>query len=103
METTVVKISKPFDVPMEDWKAFLVWHRENPSVWEYFEKFSLELINQGISECGSITILGRVRYECLIEQRGEFKVNNNYAPMYSRVFVQKYPNHSGFFKFRGIE
>lgn len=102
METTTIRIVKPIDVAEDVWSDFIEWHKKNPDVWHYFEKFAMELIDLGVKECGSITILGRVRYEYMRKIHEEYKVNNNYAPMYSRVFVQKYPQHSTFFKFREL-
>lgn len=82
-------------------ETFIAAHTESPDVWQAFEHIALTLIAMG-KKAGAIDILGRARWETHIEGGREWKVNNNYAPYYARIFAAKYPEHRGFFEFRSI-
>lgn len=82
-------------------ETFIRAHVESPEVWSAFEHTALLLIAMG-KRAGAIDILGRVRWETHIEGGAEWKVNNNYAPYYARIFAAKYPEHYGFFEFRKV-
>lgn len=80
---------------------FLRAHRDAPGVWHGFERVALKLIEAG-KKAGAIDILGRVRWEVEIEGGQDWKVNNNYAPYYARIFAAKHNEHRDFFEFRGV-
>lgn len=82
-------------------ETFIAAHTESPDVWLTFERIALGLIGAG-KKAGSIDILGRARWETHIEGGREWKVNNNYAPYYARIFAAKYPEHKDFFEFRKV-
>lgn len=88
-------------VTVETVIAFRQYHRDNPKVWPWFERFALEAAKRG-KQRGAKAIMERVRWEAEIEQGGEFKANNNYTAYYARVFVKKYPQYNGFFEFREV-
>lgn len=73
----------------------------SPDVWREFETLALRLASEG-KKAGAVDILARVRWERQVEQRLEFKVNNNDAPYYARIFALKHPQHKGFFEFRKV-
>jgi hypothetical protein len=81
--------------------TFIAAHTESPDVWQAFEHITLTLIAIG-KKAGAIDVLGRARWETHIEGGREWKVNNNYAPYYARIFAAKYPEHKSFFEFRTI-
>lgn len=72
-----------------------------PEVWHEFEKLTLRLIADG-KKAGAVDILARIRWEKVVEQRLEYKCNNNDAPYYARVFALKYPQYNQFFEFRSV-
>jgi hypothetical protein len=77
---------------------FIRWHSEHRDVWESFEQFSLAAAGAGRRHYGAMAILNRVRWHAEIEKRSDdFKVNNNWAPYYARIFVWKYPELSDLF------
>lgn len=67
----------------------MTYHKQNPQIWRAFEKFSYEALKAN-RRVGSMTVVGRVRWETEVEQNGEYKVNNNFAPYYARIFNAKY-------------
>jgi len=77
------------------------FHKVHPEVWDLFVKFAFEQIRAGAKHSGSKAIFERIRWEVsLRSEPGEFKVNNNYAPLYARRFHRVYPEHDGFFRTR---
>lgn len=83
-------------------KLFVKWHEKSPEVWKELEKVALEAINTGIPKWGAKGIAEVVRWNLSMRKKEEFKLNNNYVSYYARVFVLKYPEHSGFFEFREV-
>lgn len=79
---------------------FLGWHKQNPQVWQMFEKVAMEAINAGIASWGAKGIAEVVRWKLSIEKKGEYKCNNNFVSYYARVFTLKHPQHKEFFEFR---
>jgi hypothetical protein len=73
----------------------------DPLAWRLFQRFTLELIDRGFAHYSSDAVLHRVRWETAVSARvGGFKVNNNLAPLYARMFHETYPAHDGFFRMR---
>jgi hypothetical protein len=92
-----------FGAKAEAVQAFLDYHCEHPDVWKRFEEFSLNAIDAGRNTYGAMAIFNRIRWHVEIELKcAEWKINNNFAPLYARVFLLKYPQHSGFFKCRAL-
>ena len=80
---------------------FIDAHAASPEVWQTFERITLGLIEAG-KKAGAIDVLGRARWETHIEGGKDWKVNNNYAPYYARIFAAKYPEYRDFFEFRKV-
>ena len=90
---------------------FRAFHRDNPSVFRLFCKFTLEVISRGFMHYSAKGVLERVRWETSLEtvDPGAFepegrplKINNNYSSRYARLFMQKYPQYEGFFRTREL-
>lgn len=80
--------------------GFPAYHAENPHIYEAFKKYTFQLINAGRKNIGSKLIIERLRWDTLITGNDDFKINNNYAPFYSRLFMNEFPEHLGFFRQR---
>jgi hypothetical protein len=77
---------------------FWEWHKANPYVWLYFEKFSLEAINKGRTKISHWLIINRIRWEINIVTTGEdFKISNDYIAFYARLWNAKYPQYKSLF------
>lgn len=74
--------------------------KQNPKVWDYFQKFAFELINQGATRLGSKMLFERIRYEAKFCKMGDFKVNNDYSPEMARKFEKTFPQYKGIFEMR---
>lgn len=78
----------------------LVWMRENPEAFEYFERQCLTAARQG-RRFGAKAIAERVRWEFHVE-RGQdgFKLNNNITAHLIRHVVRKHPAVGEFVEMR---
>ena len=77
------------------------WHKENPHVWDLFQRYTFDAINAGYKNYSVASIIERIRWHADIETKGDtFKINNNHKAYYARYFHHMYPNHDGFFRLR---
>jgi hypothetical protein len=86
-------------------KAAQKFHLSNPNFWVLFIKFTQEMANKGFSNYSTNAIFERIRWET--DTVGEdglstFKVNNNHRPYYARWYMEKFPEHKGFFRTREL-
>ena len=80
---------------------FLEFHRENPRVYELFSRFTHEAIARGHEHYSADAIVHRIRWHTSVETAGDdYKINNNYRVFYGRLWCQKNPGHSDFFRTR---
>ena len=80
-----------------------LFHAENPKVWEYFVRFTFEVIERGFNHYSVNGVFERIRWEADLadlEGNSTFKLNNNHRPFYARWFMDRYPEHKGFFRVR---
>ena len=85
------------DTPQK--QKWLKWHKENPQVYELFDRFTKEAIRKGHTRLSAWLIINRVRWETSLETfGGDFKISNNFIAYYSRLFMEMNPTYKGFFK-----
>lgn len=82
---------------------FQQYHQRNPEIFEAFRDKTLEIIRQGRKYYGAKGIIEVLRWERAVSGDDGFKINNNYAPYYARMFEAKLPKYKGFFKKRGLK
>ena len=82
-------------------EKFKVYHDENPHIYEAFEKYA-RLAASRRKNFAAITIINRIRWDTMLEGNDEFKVNNNYAAYYGRLFEEQNPQYAGFFRKRTV-
>jgi hypothetical protein len=86
---------------MSSCTKFEMYHKENPQIYEAFERFSLDVIRTGRKYFSAEMVINRIRWYTTIESDNDkFKVNNNYKPHYSRMFEENHPEYKGFFRKR---
>jgi hypothetical protein len=80
-------------------KAWRVFHENNPLVWRLYEQFTFDLIRAGHEHGSSDMVLHRIRWETAlrVNTKEVVRINNNFSSLYSRLFDQNYPQHTGFF------
>ena len=71
---------------------FKTFHSKNPEVYELFKTFTFRAINAGHIRLSSEMIINRIRWETSVETTDkDYKINNDYKPFYSRMFMNEYP------------
>ena len=92
---------------MEDNELYLQfqqYNKKNPYIYELFKKYAFETISKSFSNFGAHTIIHRIRWYTEVESAGDaFKINNNYSAYYSRLFMEEFPQHNGFFRTRKVK
>ena len=84
-------------------EAAVKFHRQNPKVWEYFVRFTFEVIHRGFKHYSVNGVFERIRWEtdeADTDGKSTFKLNNNYRAFFARWFMDTYPEHNGFFRIR---
>lgn len=79
------------------------FHQKYPMVSVLFVKFTNEVISRGFSHYSVNAIFERIRWEtdqADVDGKSTFKLNNNYRAWYARKFMERYPEHEGFFRTR---
>lgn len=77
------------------------YDRENPEVWQEFERLALELIRRGVQHYGAKAVMEVVRYHRTVGSNDpHFKVNNSFTSYYARQFARRYPKYREFFDMR---
>jgi hypothetical protein len=90
-----MKKEKTFKERKAEWEDF---HRENPMIWEYFQKFSFEAVNKRHKKISHWLIINRIRWEVYLVTTGEdYKISNGYIAFYARHWQQTYPQHKELF------
>jgi len=74
-------------------------HRENIHLYKAFRKMALEKCTQR-KYYSAKAIIELIRWETKEASNGEFKINNNLAPLYTRIFVKEFPEYEEHFKVR---
>ena len=79
-------------------QEFWEWHKANPLVWQYFERFALEAVRHGRRKISHWLIINRIRWEVNIVTTGEdFKISNDHIAFYARLWRARYPQHKDLF------
>ena len=79
---------------------FEKYHSANPEIWNMFKELTFQLIKAGRNHFSADAILHTIRFNTAIRGGKDFKINNNYSSMYSRLFTSNYPEHKDFFEQR---
>ena len=86
-------------------KSARKFHLSNPNVWALYVKFTREMSERGFSNYSAKAIFERIRWETdTVGEDGKstFKVNNNHQPYYARWYMDRFPEHKGFFRIRRL-
>jgi hypothetical protein len=82
-------------------RGFADYHAANPHVYAAMRRFALEAKHAGRKHLGIGAVTERVRWETMVEGRGDsFKVNNNWRAFYARLLMEQEPELRGFFEVR---
>lgn len=85
----------------ESFKRFQKYHEENPQIYEFFKRYTLRSIERGYKHLSAEFIFNVIRWETPIGASGDdFKINNDFKPWYSRLFMKEFPQFQDFFRKR---
>ena len=77
---------------------FRKFHGENPIISKLFKQFTFQAIKRGHKKLWSESIINRIRWETsIVYYDKDYKINNNYKPFYSRLFMNEHPDYKDFF------
>lgn len=83
---------------------FAEYHLENPHIYQKFRYFTLVAIESGYKHIGAQMIIERIRWQTgVVSKNSDFKINNDYAAFYARMFMAEYPSYSSYFRTRQSE
>ena len=79
-------------------EKFNTWNKENPIIWELFQKFALEAIDRKVNKLSHWLIINRIRWETFVKTTGhDYKISNDYIAFYARLWKEKYPQYAFLF------
>jgi len=83
-------------------ERFQRFHADNPQVFDRLYQFAKEAKNRGLERIGMRLLIERARWDMMMETAScdGFKINNNYAPFYARMLMERCPSLRGLFETR---
>jgi hypothetical protein len=88
--------------PAEKFEEF---HRLNPQVALALENMAADLILRGRKRVGIKMLMEVLRWNYQMkteDPNSDFKINNNYAPYYSRLLIERHPDWVDVFELRQL-
>jgi hypothetical protein len=78
--------------------AWEIWDQKNPDFYKLFKQFTFEAIKSGKTKLSAWLIVNRIRWESEIVTVGnKYKISNDFIALYSRKFMQDFPEHNQLF------
>ena len=82
-------------------QKFRIFHEENPEVYDLFKRFCYEAMDKGHTRLSAEMIINRIRWETkIVTTDRDYKINNDYKPFYSRLFIIQHKGYEDFFQLR---
>ena len=82
-------------------ERFAEYHAENPHIYHQFRYYALKAIQSGYKHLGAQMIIERIRWKTgVVSRNSDFKINNDFAAFYARIFMAEYPSYSSCFRTR---
>ena len=82
---------------------FQTFHERNPQVFSALESMTQEMYQRGRKRIGINMLLEVLRWNYYMktdDPNSDFKINNNYAPYYARLLIEKHPEWCDLFQLR---
>lgn len=77
------------------------WLRDNIVIWERFELEATRTWMAGRRHYSARTLIEYIRHDTMLsEASGEWKINGNFVPDLSRLYMLAHPDRAGFFELR---
>lgn len=90
--------------PMKFRPDFAEWLESNWHLWVAFQREADRVYSHGRRHYSARTIVEWMRHETALAETApaDFKINGNYVPDFSRLYLSFYPEREGFFELRHI-
>lgn len=84
-------------------RKFQEFHAANPAVYAEFARYSRQMREAGRDRYSAYGVVEVLRWHRNIATTGDvFKINNNFVPIYVRLFVLRHPEYATFFELRRV-
>lgn len=94
-----------FSTELRPAEKFEQFHKLNPQVALSLENMAQDLIRRGRKRVGIKMLLEVLRWNYQMktdDPNSDFKINNNYAPYYARLLIERHPTWADVFELRMI-
>lgn len=84
---------------------FWKFHQANEPIWRLFVKKTFGAMEKGHKKYGARRIAEEIRWDIehgVVKGVEVFEVNDDYVPIYARLFMWYWPQFMGFFEFRKV-
>ena len=89
----------PDEYPDDGFNKFLMFHRENPEIYQLFKNVIFKRIyNESTEKLGGQNIFESIRWS-----KEHIKLNNDYVAYYTRLFRREYPKYARLFEVRRLK
>ena len=98
-------IELDFSTELTPSQRFEEFNSRNPQVYQALEDMAFQLVKRGRKKIGINMLLEVLRWNYYMktdDPNSEFKINNNYAPYYSRLLIERNPTWVNVFELRTI-
>ncbi len=83
---------------------FEAYHRENPFVYEEFERRARAMKDAGRKKYSQWTIVQSLRWDFDLRTKGDvFRINNDFIALYARLMIHHCPEFAHFFELRAMK
>lgn len=105
MDNSSFYMELDFSTELTPAERFAQFHANNPQVYSALKSMTAELVNRGRRRIGINMLFEVLRWNYYMETNdpnSDFKINNNYAPYYSRLIIEENPQWANVFELRTI-
>jgi len=98
-------IPEPTEAPLSGSirERFEIYNKANPQVLETLERLAERMVARGRQRIGIKMLFEVLRWDYYMQTtdpNSEFKINNNYAPYYARLIIERHPDWCNLFQLR---
>jgi len=103
MQNAYIGLWEVYQVPAKRRVQFLEHVAKNRDEWKDVEAELKKRCERGDTRIGGMGFVDEVRAERKDQGGEDFILNNNWSPMYCRLFALKYPEYRERFEFRKLK
>ena len=103
MDNSSFLMELDFSTELTPAERFAQFHANNPQVYSALKSMTAELVNRGRRKIGIKMLFEVLRWNYYMktdDPNSDFKINNNYAPYYARLLIEKHPEWNDLFQLR---